>query len=304
MKFSVLIFCLILLWRCNTTQGGRLHPQWCSFIADLCKKFEENPTSSTLSLIYFHQEFSTINPYLHLLPPVLIWAPVEQFKEIFPNGFICPKCDTGSSSLLYGYGWMSGVESERTEPRKIHGRDGVVLLVGRRYKCFIKSHEVVSYHPGILRQINNAPSLVPFRLWSRTGFTSLLMDDIVTMVVSGVCLSTIESNMVLATVAQYSVKRKRFLELQALCNTPCNEFPSYEQWTSLLPAAAPSRHAISACFLSSFWEIHSLFEKHMQCTTTTDEDSWLSCDHTFASAGEFRYFYTQQRITIYQVYYI
>ena len=182
---------------------------------------------------------------------------------------------------------MSGVESERTEPRKIHGRDGVVLLVGWRYKCFIKSHEVVSYHPGILRQINNDPSLVPFRLWSRTGFTSLLMDDIVAMVVSGVCLSTIESNMVLATVAQYSVKRKRFLELQALCNTPCNEFPSYEQWTSLLPAAAPSRHAISACFLSSFWEIHSLFEKHMQCTTTTDEDSWLSCDHTFASAGEF-----------------
>ena len=181
---------------------------------------------------------------------------------------------------------MSGVESERTEPHKIYGRDGIVLLVRRRYKCFIKSHELVSYHPGILRQINNAPSLVPFRLWSRTGFTTSLMDDIVTMVVSGVCLSTIESN-VLATVAQYSVKRKRFLELQALCNTPCNEIPSYEQWTSLLPAAAPSRHAISACFLSSFWEIHLLFEKHMQCTTTTDEDSWLSCDHTFASGGEF-----------------
>ena len=40
--------------------------------------------------------------------------------------------------------------SEHSEPRKIHGRDGIVLLVGRVYKCSQKGHEVVSYHPGIL----------------------------------------------------------------------------------------------------------------------------------------------------------
>ena len=283
MKFAPAIFCLMFLWMSNA-QCGRLHPQWCSFIADLCKKFEENPSSSTQ--MYLHHEVSPNHPYFHLLPPVLIWSPVEQFKEVFPNGFTCPKCDSGSSSILYGYDWMTGVESERTEPRKIHGRDGIVLLVGRRYKCFKKSHEVVGYHPGILRQIN-APTLIPFRLWSRTGFTSSLTNYIVTMVVSGVSVSTIESNLVLTTVTQYSMKRMRFFELQGLSSTPSSDFPSYEQWTSLLPAAAPSRHAISACFLSSFWEIHSLFDKHMQCTTTTDEDSWLSCDHTFASAGEY-----------------
>ena len=44
-----------------------------------------------------------------------------------------------------------------------------VVLVRRDYKCFKKQHEVVSYHPGILRQMN-APSLILFRLWSRTGF--------------------------------------------------------------------------------------------------------------------------------------
>ena len=195
------------------------------------------------------------HPYLHLIPPILIWSPVEQFKEMFPNGLICPKCDPGSSSILYGYDWMSGVESERTEPRKIHGRDGIVLLIGQRYKCFKKSHEVVGYHPGILRQIS-APALIPFRLWSRTGFTTSLTNDIVAMVVSGVSVSTIESNLVLAIVTQYSIKRMRFFQLQGLSNTPCHEFPSYEQWTSLLPAVAPSRHAISACFLSSFWDIH------------------------------------------------
>ena len=64
---------------------------------------------------------------------------------------------------MYGYDWMTCVGSDRTEPRKIHGRDGVVLLVGRHYKYFKKAHEVVSYHPSILRQIN-IPSLIPFRL--------------------------------------------------------------------------------------------------------------------------------------------
>ena len=197
--------------------------------------------------------------------------------------WICPKCDSESSSLLYSYDWTTGVGSDRTEPRKIHGRDGVVLLVGRCYKCFEKAHEVVSHHPSILRQIN-VPSVIPFRLWSWTGFTSARINDIATMVVSGVSISTIESNLVLATVTQYSMKRKRFFELLGISTTTSGyEFPTYEQWSSLLPAAASSRHAISACFLSLFWENHLLFEKH---TTTTDEDSWLSCDHTFASAGK------------------
>ena len=209
---------------------------------------------------------------------------MEQFREIFPNGFLCPKCDSQSSSLLYGYDWIDGVGSDRAEPRKIHGRDGVVL-VGRRYKCFKKAHEVISYHPGILRQIK-APSLITFKLWSRTGFTSALTNDIVTMVVSGVSASIIESNLVSATVVQYSMKRKRFVDLQGISSHSNNEFPSYEQWRLCLPANAPSRHAISACFLSSFWEKYPLFEKHMQCTTITDTDTWLSCDHAFASAGK------------------
>ena len=66
-----------------------------------------------------------------------------------------------------------------------------------------------------------------------------------------------------------------------------DEFPTYEEWCSFLPATAPSRHAITGCFLASFWERNSLFDKHMQCTTIPDEESWLSCDHAFASVGAF-----------------
>ena len=182
---------------------------------------------------------------------------------------------------------MNGAESDRSEPRKIHGRDGITILVGRVYKCVKSGHEVVSYYPGILRQLK-AKSLIPFRLWSRTGFTYDLMNDIEAMMISGVSSSMIETNLAASPVAQYAERKNRYLYLQKLSDTSSvDTFPSYEQWCSFLPASAPSRHTISGCFLASFWEKRSLFDKHMQQTTVTDEDSWLSCDHTFASVGTF-----------------
>ena len=48
---------LLLFLFLDTAEGGRLHPQWCSFISDLCKRFEDSPTS--FSLIYVHREYST-----------------------------------------------------------------------------------------------------------------------------------------------------------------------------------------------------------------------------------------------------
>ena len=181
------------------------------FISNLCKRFEEN--SKSFSLIYVHREFSTKTPFLHLLPPILIWAPVEQFNEVFPGGFLCPKCD--SSSVLHGYGWMNGADTDRSEPRKIHGRDGITILVGRVYKCVKSGHDVVSYHPGILRQIK-AKSLIPFRVWSRTGFTYDLMNDIEAMMISGVSSSMIETNLATSPVAQYAERKNRYLYLQKL----------------------------------------------------------------------------------------
>ena len=99
--------------------------------------------------------------------------------------------------------------SEHSEPRKIHGRDGIVLLVGRVYKCSQKGHEVVSYHPGILHQIK-AQSLIMFRLWLRTGYTTDIIRSIETMILSGVRMSAIQKSL---EIAQYSL---RFTELQQL----------------------------------------------------------------------------------------
>ena len=271
---------VFLLW--SAVEGGKLHPQWCTFISDLCKRFEDSPKS--FSLIYVHREYSAKNPFLHLLPPILVWAPVEQYNGVLPDGFTCPRCD--SSSILYGFGWMNGIGRDRLQPRKIHGRDGVTILVGRIYKCMKSGHEVVSYHPGILRQL--ASSLIPFKLWSRTGFMYDLIGDIEDMMISGVSISTIETNLATSPVAQYAERKNRYFHIQRLSGTcSVDEFPTYEEWCSFLPATAPSRHAITGCFLASFWEKNSLLDKHMQCTTIPDEDSWLSCDHTFASVGAF-----------------
>ena len=284
LKFFASIALLFVFLYCATVEGGSLHPQWCTFISRLCKEFEANPKS--FSVIYVHRESSTGNPFLHLLPPILIWAPVEQYSGVFPSGFLCPKCDC--ESVLFEFDWMNGIgRPERSQPRKIHGRDGVTILVGRLYKCTKSGHEVASYHPGILRQIK-VPSLIPFRLWSRTGFMYDLINDIEAMMISGVSISMIEGNLAKSPIAQYADRKNRYFHLQRLSGKClADTFPTYEQWCSFLPATSPSRHAITGCFLASFWEKNSLFNTHMQCTTIDDGDAWLSCDHTFASVGKF-----------------
>ena len=115
----------------------------------------------------------------------------------------CPKCETANSAL-YGCGWKDGVESERSEPRKIHGRGRVVLLVGRVYKCSKKGHEVAGYHPGILHQIN-AKSMIIFRLWLRTGYTTNFIRFIKSIILSGLRLSAIQKLLDNTFIEQYSL---------------------------------------------------------------------------------------------------
>ena len=268
--------------------AGRLHPKWYSLISKICKDFEKHPSPPKLiSHIECTQE-GLQEPFLHLLPPLIIWAPLEQFKEIFSSGFKCPKCES-TDSVLFGYSWKDGVESGRSEPRKIHGQDGIVLLVGRVYKCSKKGHEVVSYHPGVLGQIN-AKSLIIFCLWFKTGYTVDLIRFVESMIISGLRLSAIQKLLDSTCLEQYSFRRKQFTEIQRLCSTPATtDFPSFDNWKAHLPTLSPSKHAIAGCFLSSFWEKEKVYEKHMQHTSLTEEDGWLSCDHTFASAGKLRH---------------
>ena len=96
---------VFLLW--STVEGGKLHPQWCTFISDLCKRFEDSPKS--FSLIYVHHKHSARNHFLHLRP-MLVWAPVDQYNGVLPDGFTYPRCD--SLRIMYGFGWMNGFERD------------------------------------------------------------------------------------------------------------------------------------------------------------------------------------------------
>jgi hypothetical protein len=100
---------------------------------------------------------------MYLMPPIIMWSPLEQFANIL---FTCPKCTT--SSVLHTREWRNGMHGSRSEPRKIYGVHGVTLLVSRVYACSA-NHEVVGCHPGILKQIPT--SFIPFKLWHITGFT-------------------------------------------------------------------------------------------------------------------------------------
>ena len=267
---------------------------WSDYIATVCRTFEVSPTSSVVqSQVQICATTTGVqNPLLHLMPHIIIWAPGEQFPHLFPNGLKCPKChneNADESSPLCAVGWRDGRGPARSEPRKIHGTDGVVLLVGRVYKCTKQGHEILSYNAGLLQQIPTA-YLVPFQLWHRTGFTPDLMMLIESLVTAGVSLSGIRDMLFRKRCLHYNTVKSRFSTLRNMLlphDISQVPFPTFDEWSAYFPSLVPSRHAISACFLASFWKKAHLYKLHMQRVSTDNQDGWLSCDHTFKSAGEY-----------------
>ena len=62
------------------------------------------------------------------------------------------------------------------------------------------------------------------------------------------------------------------------------EFPSFDDWASYFASISPGWHVIHTCFKIIFLQNEDLYTRHMHQTTVA-EDGYLSCDHTFASAG-------------------
>jgi len=103
---------------------------------------------------------------MYLMSPIILWSPLEQFSNV---SMACPKCTMlNEPNVLHARGWRNRMGGARSEPRKIYGVNGVTLLVCRVYACS-NNHEVVGYHPGILKEI--PACFVPFKLWHITEFT-------------------------------------------------------------------------------------------------------------------------------------
>ena len=167
MKKPLILFCLAAVslscFHINSAQT-RLPPEWVAILEKLCQKFDDaKPDPPVINRMWSLQSLqeNMRNPIIYLFPPVIVWSPVEQFNDALPITVKCPKCvlSDDANQPLAAVRWQCGADSERSEPRKIYGIDGVTVLIGRVYKCS-RGHEVVGYHPGILEQIPD--SLVPF----------------------------------------------------------------------------------------------------------------------------------------------
>ena len=113
-----------------------------------------------------------------LMLPVIIWSPLEQYGCMIEQ--ICPKCAvTGIKSQLNPAGWTDSSNSDHGHPRLLHCVNKNVLLIGRVYTCS-NQHCVLGHHPDLMRQFNekHLQPLVPFNLWHKAGFTTILMDYI------------------------------------------------------------------------------------------------------------------------------
>ena len=213
---------------------------------------------------------------------MLRWSPVEQFKDALSIKVVCPKCDDANQALA-AVRWQCGANSERSEPRKIYGTDGVTVLVGRVYKCS-QGHEVVGYHPGILEQIPD--SLVLFRLWHKTGFSNELINLVCTLITAGMSITSICTILSKRQVSQYYCRLKHFESLK-LSTTVKKDFPTMDIWKKCFPNFLPSVHALSGWFLAEFWSKEKVYTRCMQSTTIDKvNDPWLSLGHTFASASK------------------
>lgn len=263
--------------------GVNLLPAWCSHIAKVCQEFnDEHPTAP--SVVTFESCPMTllenfVVPEMYLMPPLILWSPLEQFNKV---KIACPKCSVAGVAdvSLHARGWRDGMGGTRSEPRKVYGVNGVTLLVGRVYACS-KGHEVVGYHPGILKAI--PACFIPFKLWHITGFTIEQIQFIASLISFGVSIHKVRDILLERIGRWYHLQKLKFNEVNGGSVHP---FPSKEQWSQCFSSLLPSQHAISSSFLADFWSKEDVYVKVMQNTSIDENNSWLSCDHTFASAGK------------------
>lgn len=278
---SVVLFIHLLNIVSVISQGSQLPDSWKLAISLQCEAFSKQSPSSTLRIPLFPvtttDAGSFDDPMLSLCPPILIWSPIEQWQSVMKDKPVCPVCAV-QGSLLAPCGWLDG-SSDKAQPRKIHDSRGIILLVSRVYKCSL-NHKILGHDPYILEKF--PPALVPFFLWHITGVTKELVDDISTLVDAGLPIMSIESLLLRRRRADYIKREAIFLELAQVNK----QFPSFDDWSQCFPCMTPGWHVIKTCYQVDFNAKKEFYDKYMQQTTVNkDSGSWLSCDHTFASAG-------------------
>lgn len=225
------------------------------------------------------------DPSSFLLPNAIVWEPHLQLRQLLPPEFLCPNCNKdGKAISLIPDGWKDG-RLRRHTPRKMYGLFGKVLLLSRVY-CCSAGHEINGHDPIILAMITSRVG-IPYLLSHKSGVTKELLDLFVSMVRNGLSFSQIHDIMLVRLHVHHLEQESRFLEDLNTYSTSHpivmdSSFPAFSQQQE-----CPSRNTISEFFLPYIDLNENLFIKRM--TSTSADEEWLCCDHTFDITGSIGY---------------
>ena len=278
---SVSMIVILLLSLVILAETTNLPEEWHQQIRQYCSAFERNPHPPIQIVTVPPDSQPTSNAKGFLIPTCVLWSPLEQY----PANYICPKCTiTVTNAELRPVRWQDG-SNPQSSPRKIHGIDGPVFVVGRVYKC-TSGHEVLAYHPELLKQVP-VQEAIPFSLWHRTSFTTDLLQLVHSLVLAGTTINAISESLQGNRRRVYFNMKHLYHSLHSYLNAPEMPFPSLDEYEQVLGVEfAPSRHSVGAIFLASFWKKEKLYVNAMRRTMVDKDDGWLCCDHTFASVRE------------------
>ena len=134
-KQSALCLSVFILIVLHSSCASRIPPPWLSISERLCVTFDDqHPTPAVINNMCYLQslEENLRYPIMYLFPPVILWSPLEQFKNALAAPVMCPKRTLASQGnvALVPTGWRNGAHGEGSEPRKVYGVDGMTFLVG------------------------------------------------------------------------------------------------------------------------------------------------------------------------------
>ena len=261
------------------------------YLANLITSFELKPHGPELVLpnpsTYCNGEKKYPVAEDYLFPPVIVWDPFVQHADVFDSGFCCPHESHEGEAVaqLKPRKWKYG-RSERDGPRKLYGRDSVVLLVSRVYVC-PQGHEIPAHDPRILNSLPNDKN-IPFILSHKSGVTIGFMNQVNSLASSGMNFSEIEKYFAQHYYDRHWFQEKnwhddlKIVKERMSTDSPTIEditqehFPDPAEWVEL-----PSDDTIISCFVLNFKEYDVYYTERMSQLSAL----YLSADHTFKVAA-------------------
>ena len=194
--------------------------------------------------------------------PIIIWSPLEQYGTHIESLYNCPSCTT-TPSQLSPIGWNN---SDGGNPTLIHCVNTNAILISRIYSC-PSHHRILGHNPDIINAFTRGGlcSLVPFTLWHKTGFTTILVNYIVDMCESQLSMAQIESILTDNRIRSFYNIKEKYLHISQSKDKV--DFPEYNDKLLIFWTSSQTIHSIASCYLHKFWQHEQLYRNVMSMTT-------------------------------------